>query len=473
MPPQMRNQLNTQGPEPREASRRPTGALPRTLVHNGSALPELSMRLPCLPAAFRLSLLFSRLSDLSAVAASARARRLGNRPVTQESPGPRRRWVPVAPALLGALLLMPDAGTAQPPAAAPKAQASKAPPARVRASAPPRPQARQVRARPAALQGVPYDQREDALRFADEVAQRQGLDVAWTRRMVGQAQQVALVQRLMQPPPPGSRKNWIAYRARFIDATRINAGLRFWQAHQATLARAEKDFGVPAEIIVGIIGVETLYGQHMGDFRVIDALATLSFDHPPQHPRATERSAYFRGELEQLLALAWRSGGDPRVPLGSFAGAMGLPQFMPSSAVRWAVDFDGDGRIDLRTSVADAIGSVGSYFKAFGWRPGMPSTYPVRFDETRLDLDGLLAPDILPTFSVAEMQRRGAVLEGPATQHEGLLALVELQNGEAPSQYLAGTENFYVITRYNQSSYYAMAVLELGQAVKDAWLRAR
>jgi membrane-bound lytic murein transglycosylase B len=330
-----------------------------------------------------------------------------------------------------------------------------------------------ARPRPAALQGVPYAPREDAMRFADEIAQRQGLDPAWTRRMVGQAQQVALVQRLMQPPPAGARKNWVAYRGRFIDAIRVNAGLRFWQTHQATLARAEREFGVPAEIIVGIIGVETLYGQHMGEFRVLDALATLSFDHPPQHPRAAERSAYFRGELEQLLTLAHRSGGDPRVPLGSFAGAMGLPQFMPSSAVRWAVDFDGDGRIDLRTSVADAIGSVGSYFKAFGWRPGMPSIYPVRLNEQGLDLEGLLAPDILPSFSASEMTRRGAILEGAAASHEGLLALVELQNGETPSTYVAGTDNFYVITRYNQSSYYAMAVLELGQAVKDALARAR
>jgi len=211
----------------------------------------------------------------------------------------------------------------------------------------------------------------------------------------------------------------------------------------------------------------------MGDFRVLDALATLSFDHPPEHPRAAERSAWFRGELEQFLSLAWRSGGDPTLPLGSFAGAMGMVQFMPSSAVRFAVDFDGDGRIDLRRSTADAVGSVANYFKAHGWITGMPTHYPVSFDAATLDLETLLAPDILPTFSVASFTGKGAVLTGEALQHAGPLALVELQNGDAPSLYVAGTENFYVITRYNQSSYYAMAVIDLAREVRTAWRNAR
>ncbi|MEY2618387.1 MAG: putative peptidoglycan lytic transglycosylase (MltB), Glycoside Hydrolase Family 23 [Pseudomonadota bacterium] len=327
-------------------------------------------------------------------------------------------------------------------------------------------------ARPAAAApGVPYRGREDALRFADEIAQRQGLDPAWTRAAIAQARLLPVVQRLMQPPAAGTRKNWALYRSRFIDPTRIAAGVRFWQEHRAALERAEQEYGVPAETIVGIIGVETIYGQQMGSFRVIDALATLSFDHPTSHPRATERSAYFRGELEQLLTLAHRAGSDPLAPLGSYAGAMGLPQFMPTSWVRWAVDFDGDGRIDLRRSVVDAIGSVASYFKGHGWQTGMPTHYPVRIEAGRTDLDTLLAPDILPTFSAASFTARGAGLEGPALQHTGPLALVELQNGDAPSSYVAGTENFYVITRYNQSSYYAMAVIELGREVKQA--RAR
>jgi membrane-bound lytic murein transglycosylase B len=321
-------------------------------------------------------------------------------------------------------------------------------------------------------QGQPYATSEEAMRFADEVAARRGLDRAWTRRAIGQAQQLALVQRLMQPAPPGAKKNWAVYRSRFIDPIRIAAGVRFWRENRAALERAESEYGVPAEIIVGIIGVETVYGQQMGDFRVIDTLATLTFNHPPEHPRAAERAAYFKGELEQFLSMQQRQGADPLLPLGSFAGATGLPQFMPSSVARWAVDFDGDGKIDLRNSPADAIGSVASYFKGYGWQTGMPTHYPVIFDLARLDLESLLAPDILPTFPVASFTAKGAVLEGSALQHTGPLALVELQNGDGPSSYVAGTENFYVITRYNQSSYYAMAVIELGREVLQALRKA-
>ena len=315
--------------------------------------------------------------------------------------------------------------------------------------------------------GQPYADRDDVMRFAAEVAQRQGFDATWTRRILAQAHRLPVVERLTQQPPAGTRKNWAAYRSRFIEPTRIEAGRSFWQAHRSALERAEREFGVPAEIIVGIIGVETLYGQNMGNFRVIDALATLSFDHPP-HPRLAERTAFFRSELEQFLGLAHRAGGDPMLPLGSYAGAMGLPQFMPSSSIRWAVDFDGDGRIDLRGSPVDAIGSVANYFKGFGWRTGLPAYYPVAIDPGRTDLDTLLAPDILPTFSPERFMALGATLDPAAQGHTGPLALVELQNGDAPVSYVAGTENFYVVTRYNQSSYYAMAVIELGRAVREA-----
>jgi membrane-bound lytic murein transglycosylase B len=152
--------------------------------------------------------------------------------------------------------------------------------------------------------------------------------------------------------------------------------VKFWQDNQATLERAEKEYGVPVEMIVGIIGVETIYGQQMGNFRVIDALATLAFNFPQSHPRASERSEFFRGELENFLVMQNQLGGDPLAPLGSYAGAMGMPQFMPSSWVKWAVDFDGDGRADLSRSTADAIGSVANYFKSYGWQPGMPRTIP-------------------------------------------------------------------------------------------------
>ena len=310
-----------------------------------------------------------------------------------------------------------------------------------------------------------YAQRAQAMQFADDLAERRGLDREWVRQAIGQARLLPQVPRLVLPPPKGTPKNWRAYRARFVEPVRIRAGVRFWQEHAGTLARAEAQYGVPAEIIVGIIGVETLYGQHMGDLRVIDALATLAFDFPAAHPRAAERRAFFERELEQFLTLMDRTGIDPHTPRGSYAGAMGLGQFMPSSWTRYAVDFDGDGRIDLWRSPVDAIGSVANYFVGHGWKTGMPTHYAVAFDAARLQLDELLAPDILPTFSAAGMAAKGALVEGDGAWHAGPLALVELQNGAEPPSYVAGTENFYAVTRYNWSSYYAMAVIELGRAI--------
>jgi membrane-bound lytic murein transglycosylase B len=194
-------------------------------------------------------------------------------------------------------------------------------------------------------------------------------------------------------------------------------------------------------------------------------------------PSATpkrDRSPFFRDELEQLLSLANRTGVDPLELRGSYAGAMGLGQFMPSSWVKYAIDFDDDGKVDLFRSPHDAIGSVANYFKSFGWKSGQPTHYSVSFDAAKLNKEALLAPDILPTFSLESFQGKGAILEGQALQHSGPLALIELQNGDptlspnnAP-QYVAGTENFYVITRYNWSSYYAMSVIELGAEVKAA-----
>ena len=318
---------------------------------------------------------------------------------------------------------------------------------------------------------VLYASRPDAMQVADDIAQRRDLDRAWVRHAIGQARYLPQISRWVLPVAAGTAKNWRVYRSRFIDPVRIAAGVAFWRANAATLERAEREYGVPPEIIVGILGVETIYGRDSGKFRVMDALATLSFDFPAAHPRARERREFFLGELEQLLSLAQRSGTDPLDFRGSYAGAMGMPQFMPSSWVKYAIDFDGDGQIDLAGSSADVIGSVAHYFKVFGWQPGMPAYYPVRFDKTRLDLDALLAPDILPTFSVASFAAKGALLDGDGLQAQGPLALVELQNGTAEPSYVAGTANFYTITRYNWSSYYAMAVIELGREVAAA--RAR
>nr|WP_210547460.1 lytic murein transglycosylase B [Rhodoferax sp. PAMC 29310] len=306
------------------------------------------------------------------------------------------------------------------------------------------------------------------MRFAEDIAARENLPSEWVRRIVGQARYLPLAAKYVQPAPTGTRKNWAVYRSRFIDATRIQAGVRFWKDNRETLARAERETGVPAEVIVGIVGVETIYGQQVGNFRVIDALATLAFDFPTTHPRAAVRSEFFKSELSQLFSLTARSTLDPLSLRGSFAGAMGMPQFMPSSWLKYAVDFDGDGRIDLFNSAADVIGSVAYYFKAFNWQPGMPTHYPVSFNPQTVDMKALLAPDILPTFSVERFTAQGAVLSGAALSHQGPLALVELQDGDRDPIYVAGTENFYAITRYNWSSYYALAVIELGQEISKA-----
>ena len=307
------------------------------------------------------------------------------------------------------------------------------------------------------------------MRFADDMAARRGLDPQWVRAAIGQAVFLRNVPRLMLPPARGTAKNWRVYRSRFIDPVRIRAGARFWERNRTTLARAQAEFGVPPEIIVGIVGVETIYGQNMGSFRVIDALATLTFDFPPQHPRAQARQAFFQDELEQFLSLSYRTGMDPLQPVGSYAGAMGMPQFMPSSWVKYAIDYDGDGRIDLWNSEADVIGSVANYFKGYGWQPGVPTHYGVRL-APEAQMDALLAPDILPSFSADSLAAKGAVPLNGGLSHPLKFALIELQNGDpnVPGNepvYVAGTENFYVITRYNWSSYYAMAVIELGREV--------
>jgi len=325
-----------------------------------------------------------------------------------------------------------------------------------------------------APEAVTYGRREDVLRFGAEIAERQGLDPAKVQAALAAARYQPRVAKLIMPPPPGTAKNWAAYRSRFVEPRRIRAGIDFWLANEPWLRQAEAVYGVPAEIVVGIVGVETLYGQQMGGFRAIDALATLAFDFPAGRK---DRSAFFRDELEQLFVLcrgsAPREACDPLSLKSSFAGAIGMPQFMPGSVNRYAVDFDGDGRIDLQRSAADVIGSVARYLAEFGWQRGVSTRYDVAVPVDATERATLLVPDIVPSFSVAQFAERGARLSAEAQTYAGLLALVELQNGDAAPSYVAGTTNFYAITRYNWSSYYALAVIELGEAVKQQVSAAR
>ena len=310
-----------------------------------------------------------------------------------------------------------------------------------------------------------YAGRDDAMRFADELASRHNLDAGWVRHKLAQARFAPAVTKLIAPPPTGMQKNWAAYRARFIEPTRLAAGAAFWQRNESWLTLAEQRYGVPPAIVIGIVGIETLYGKQMGGFRAIDALATLAFDFPAGR---RDRSAFFRDELGALFALAARERFDVLALKASYAGALGMPQFMPSSWSRYAIDFDGDGRTDLHGSGADVIGSVAHYLAESGWQRGRPTHFEVSAPPAEADRAALLELDIVPSWNAEYFAERGAVLSDAGKQYDRALALVELQNGDAAPSYVAGTVNFYAITRYNWSSYYALAVIELGAAVARA-----
>ena len=255
---------------------------------------------------------------------------------------------------------------------------------------------------------------------------------------------------LKAPPAKGG---WTRYRAQFLDAQHIKHGVAFWRQHHAALQRANKRFGVPPEYILGIIGVETSFGMNTGQHRIIDALTTLAFDYQ-------RRGEYFRGELEKFLLMAASENLDPAQPQGSFAGAMGYGQFMPSSYLQWAVDLNDDGHRDL-WNAEDAIGSVANYFAAHGWQNGQPVVSAVK---TKGDVN--LQAGIDHEYTLAALQQAG-IMPNTACQCEYPLRLLLLRH-RSHDEFLLGHPNFYVITRYNHSSYYAMAVHELAQAIKAA-----
>jgi membrane-bound lytic murein transglycosylase B len=360
----------------------------------------------------------------------------------------------------------PEPPPAPAPVEAPASAAPAAEPASAAASEPP-PASAVAEPPPAAITGPGrYAERPEVQAFLrDLAARRPALTEALLQDVLAQAQYQPSVARLIMPAATPAAKNWTAYRARFVEPKRVQAGAQFAAANAVTLQAAEQRWGVPGSIIAAIIGVETFYGRNTGSYRALDALATLAFDFPSGR---SDRSAFFRDELEALLVLSQREGQPPQRYLGSYAGALGLPQFMPSSWLRYAVDFDGDGRIDLHGSAADAIGSVANFLAEHGWQPGLPTHYGVAPPGPGEALDRLLGPDIVPSFRAAELQQLGARLSAAGQQEAGLLALVELKNGNDPSTYVAGTQNFYVLTRYNRSSYYALSVADLAQAIAAA-----
>jgi membrane-bound lytic murein transglycosylase B len=310
-----------------------------------------------------------------------------------------------------------------------------------------------------------YGRRPDVLEAARAFAQAHDLNLSWLEAALAQARFVAPVAQLIMPSATPLAKNWSAYRARFVEPRRVDAGVRWWRDQAQWLSLAEQRYGVPADIVVGIVGVETFYGRTTGGFRVLDALATLTFDFPSGR---SDRSSFFRSELGHFLKLAHREGWDPTAVMGSYAGAMGLPQFMPSSVLNYALDFDNDGRVDLVNNPADVVGSVARFLAEHGWRREMPTHYDVEPPTNTLDKALLLVPDILPTFTAAHMAERGARLPDAALRHDGSLALIQLFNADGPPTYVAGTQNFYALTRYNASSYYALGVIELARAIAAA-----
>jgi membrane-bound lytic murein transglycosylase B len=311
-----------------------------------------------------------------------------------------------------------------------------------------------------------FTQWKEVSEFIDQMVAKHGFERAELEAILSKVQYVDRAIQLMKPSPPGRPKNWQAYRARFIDPVRIAAGAAFWDEHLQALARAEALYGVPAEIIVGIIGVETVYGRNTGNFRVMDAVTTLGFAYPDT-PNRLARMAYFRGELENTLLFARENGIDPFSLLGSYAGAIGWPQFMPGSIRRFAVDFNNDGKIDLRNSPVDAIGSVANFLVQHGWTRGEPMVFPVTVSPDHNQWEAFIGQGLEAKFQLDQLKQAGVTpaIDVPVDMPFGL---IDLQNGVEPTEYWLATNNFFAITKYNRSYFYAMSVIDLGRAVKTA-----
>jgi membrane-bound lytic murein transglycosylase B len=265
---------------------------------------------------------------------------------------------------------------------------------------------------------------------------------------------------------PAESKPWHEYRPIFLKPDRIAGGVEYWQRNEALLERFSREYGIPAEIIVAIIGVETRYGNYTGRYRILDSLTTLAFGYP-------KRADFFRRELEQFLLLSREESIDPRSSKGSYAGAMGKPQFIASSYRRYAVDGDGDGKRDLWQSDADVIASVANYFKTHGWRPGEAITVQAQ-NSKETDLQPFVESGMKPSIRLQALLNQGLRPLGdtPLPDPESLTSLIKLDAGER-NEYWLGLHNFYVITRYNHSNLYAMAAYQLSREILTAKLAAK
>jgi membrane-bound lytic murein transglycosylase B len=321
-----------------------------------------------------------------------------------------------------------------------------------------------------------YAEHPDVSAFIDEMVADYGFDARALRRFFAKVRYQQSVIKAMSRPvlePP----KWYQFAPQFLSASRIDGGVAFWRAHAATLERAQNEFGVPPEIVVAIIGVETFYGRNAGSYRVADALTTLAFDYP-------RRAEYFRNELKQFLLQAREQKISPLAPKGSYAGAQGLPQFMPSSLRDYAVDYDNDGKIDLAADVDDAVGSVANYLAWHGWQTGESVMKPANIDvDKREEVERMLDGGISERRTLESWQRDGVnatdigesatgiresatgIPEPPGSDPVGVLMLEE----EGEPSYWMVFNNWYVLTRYNRSRLYSSAVWRLAQEVKRAF----
>jgi len=288
----------------------------------------------------------------------------------------------------------------------------------------------------------------------DELVQEEGFDREQLMQVFAQAEKQESILKAIARPAEKT-KPWYEYREIFLNDKRERQGLEFFAEHRETLARAERETGVPASIIVSIIGVETYYGRITGNYRVIDALSTLAFDYP-------RRSEFFTKELKNYLILTRDQGFDPLELKGSYAGAMGFGQFMPSSYREYAIDFDGDGVTDIWTNPVDAIGSVANYFKRHGWRQDEPVVFAAdAAADVPEEMFVLKRSDLKPVRTIAEFAAAGVVAREEVDPEAMATAMkFELEEGY---EYWLGLHNFYVITRYNHSAMYAMSVYQLSQ----------
>lgn len=310
---------------------------------------------------------------------------------------------------------------------------------------------------PAASADV-FSERPEVQQFIETMVDRHGFDAVALNQLFAQARPSLSAARIMtdqvvQPLP------WPRYRSHFVNRWNIRHGVRFWQQNAAALTRARQVYGVPEEVIVAIIGAESRYGKTRPRFPEFDTLTTLAFDYP-------RRAEFFRSELEQYLLLMREEHRDPRSAKGSFAGAMGIPQFMPSSYRSYAVDFNRDGRRDLWGSTADAIGSVANYLRAYGWQAGQPVVMRARLNEVEQDFVAYVSTTLKPEWNVGELQSLGLV---PAERLSPVvLAALLAVEGEGGREYWLGFDNFYAITRYNRSLHYALAVYQLSREIRSA-----